>query len=86
MSPLPPLPSVRALPLLLLLAGPGAAGEGPESRGLDGLGEGNGEGVAGECKDLESGAGGRPGSRGPKQGQGLRSPGLLRPIPGGHTE
>ncbi|ELK02929.1 Neurogenic locus notch like protein 3 [Pteropus alecto] len=25
MSPLPPLPSVRALPLLLLLAGPGAA-------------------------------------------------------------
>lgn len=86
MSPLPPLPSVRALPLLLLLAGPGAAGEGPESRGLDRLGEGDGEWVAAECKDLESAAGGRPGSQGPKQGQGRRSPGLRRPSPGGQTQ
>lgn len=79
MSPLPPLPSVRALPLLLLLAGPGAAGEGPGPRGLDARWGGKGEQQS--ARTPESAGGGKLGSQGPKQGPGRRARGSL-PVPG----
>lgn len=79
MSPLPPLPSVRALPLLLLLAVPGAAGEGPGPRGLDVRAVvGGSSRVQGPPSLLEEEA------REPraKAGAGAQSPGL-RASPGG---
>lgn len=86
LSPLPPLPSVRAPLLFLLLAGPGATGERPGPGGWNGGGRVERKGGERNPRIPESDASGRPWESRSRAGPGAQELGTACQSPGTGTQ